>query len=98
MTLDIDASDLRPNDNRPDLQECFPTASSDTSPGVPSHIVVCQCDNHTGRCRECNGAITIGPSGTEYGHHRGYPARDGRDDDCPHRPEKCNPPRGRWQR
>lgn len=60
---------------------------------LPDHIERCACPQHDGVCRECNFKITIGPSGTEYGHARATnlgsqePGRS----DCPHRPATVDP-------
>jgi len=62
--------------------------------GLPEHITQCGCDNHDGVCDVCGYKITVGPSGTEYGHARatnGAVHRDGQRLDCDHRPASCNP-------
>lgn len=41
------------------------------------------------RCSECGNRITVGPSGTEYGHQRGI--ERGRDERCPLRPDCVDP-------
>ena len=57
------------------------------------HLARCECDQHHGVCDECGYKITVGPSGTEYGHARATnrgPDADGVRRDCPHRPLECN--------
>lgn len=39
-------------------------------------------------CPLCERQITVGPSGTEYGHERG---ESGRRERCPRRPESVDP-------
>lgn len=60
---------------------------------LPAHIDRCSCGEHTGVCAECGYKVTIGPSGTEYGHARANnrgPDDDGVRRDCPHRPLELN--------
>lgn len=60
---------------------------------LPDHVTPCTCDTHNGVCEECGFKITVGPSGTEYGHARATNRRadeDGVRRDCPHRPTTCN--------
>lgn len=58
------------------------------------HLQACECDAHDGVCSECGYKITVGPSGTEYGHARATnrgPDENGVRRDCRHRPLSCNP-------
>lgn len=66
----------------------------DDGDDLPDHLDRCQCPTHTGVCENCNYKITVGPSGTEYGHARATnrgPNEDGVRRDCIHRPLQCNP-------
>lgn len=68
------------------------TTARDAS--LPAHISPCTCESHDGVCQECGYKITVGPSGTEYGHARATNRRadaDGVRRDFPHRPSACNP-------
>lgn len=61
---------------------------------LPDHLDACDCESHTGVCKNCGYKITIGPSDTEYGHARANnrgPNEDGVRRDCIHRPLSCNP-------
>lgn len=44
-------------------------------------------------CDECGRSITVGPSGTEYGHRRGR-AESGLEERCSKRPAEVDP----WRR
>lgn len=55
------------------------------------HIQRCTCSTHDGVCEGCGFKITIGPSGTEYGHARGRNRRNSDRADCHHRPTQVDP-------
>lgn len=92
-SVDADDTEVPPRDNR--ARHCRPVADGDQDPDLPDHLDECTCPNHSGVCRECGFKITIGPSGTEYGHAR----RGNRDpdagvrEDCPYRPSGVDPGR-----
>jgi hypothetical protein len=71
--------------------------SCETTPDdtLPTHLDGCACETHTGVCRACGYKVTVGPSGTEYGHKR--PRNRQPDDErvpCPHRPtDRVDPKR-----
>lgn len=49
-------------------------------------------DAYDYRCEECRRAITVGPSGTEYGHERGR-GSTGTEPRCSRRPTSVDPKR-----
>lgn len=64
--------------------ECCP--DDDHADRIPDHITPCECPNHDGICDVCGFRITIGTSGTEYGHA----AINNSVGECPHRPRNVN--------
>lgn len=60
---------------------------------LPEHVTPCSCEAHHGVCESCRFKITVGPSGTEYGHARAGNKPGAADvrRDCQHRPGECNP-------
>lgn len=78
-------------------EEVFDPAARD---GLPDHLDPCKCAAHDGVCRDCGFKVTIGSSGTEYGHARANNRAadpDGYRRDCPQRPTCCNPDGGEPQ-
>jgi hypothetical protein len=71
-------------------RDCDPASGS--RKWLPDHIDPCECDAHDGVCTVCGYKITVGPSGTEYGHARASNRSAGDEyRDCPHRPASCDP-------
>lgn len=61
---------------------------------LPDHINPCRCEEHDGVCEACGYIVTVGPSGTEYGHARSHNRSPGSNrQDCPHRPPEVDPKR-----
>ena len=72
----------------------FDCSLVETDDDLPDHLTACTCSEHDGVCEECGYKITVGPTGTEYGHARATnrgPDDDGVRRDCTHRPLACNP-------
>jgi len=78
-----------PRDNRADHCQLVGHGVADRA-----HLTRCTCGAHDGVCDVCGFKITVGPSGTEYGHARALNRAAGADrEDCPHRPAACDPVR-----
>lgn len=56
---------------------------------LPEHLLPVEHPSHDAHCSECGYWITVGPSGTEYGHKRG--STGGSAWRCPYRPGNVDP-------